>query len=405
MNSIEDIDAHDASLALTERITAARSDPAGLLALARALQAMLGRQVSHCRPDFRIDSVFLAETGLDCAVTETAIDVTPFCTLLHFEKEAANQPRVLVVAPMSGHYASQLRETVLALLPEHDVYLTDWHDAQQVPLAAGDFRLEHYTAYLMRFLERIGPDAHVLAICQSCVPALSATALLAEDRHWSRPLSLALLAGPIDARINPTVINQYATGAPLEWYQHNLISTAPPSVPGAGRQVYAGELQLLNALGMHWQRSLDALGKLWSNPFGLQHASLELWRLLNDDNLAMQDLDAEFYLENLRLVFRDYALPRGLLRCGERAVRPECISETALLTVEAEFDDVCGAGQTAAAQALCSSLPDAMKSHHLQKGASHKGLFTGPLWIQQVYPLVRGLIRTAENRRTLAGIA
>jgi polyhydroxyalkanoate depolymerase len=378
------------SASAREGPAAAHADAAGLLECARACGALFPHAVRR-RPDFRIDRVVLAD-GATVPVQETALDAAPFCTLLHFRKPGPPQPRVLIAAPMSGHYASGLRDTVLTMLPEHDVYLTDWQDARQVPLAAGAFRIEDYTACLMRFLARIGPGAHLLAICQSCVPALSAAALMAEEDDDARPASLALFGGPVDASRNPTAVGRYATGAPLDWFERNLISIAPASSPGAGRRVYAAELQLLSTLGMHWQRSIDACRSAWLHPFGVPQASMELWRMLADAQFAVQDLDAEFYLDNLRLVFREQALARGRLRCFGRAVRPACLRDTALMTVEAEFDDICAPGQTAAAHALCSGLPAALRRRHLLSGAGHRNLFTGALWRSHVYPWLKSLI-------------
>ncbi|MBK4734371.1 polyhydroxyalkanoate depolymerase [Noviherbaspirillum pedocola] len=378
-------------------------DAAALARLAGALGLLFPHALRR-RPDFRIDRVRLAD-GRDLGVEECGVDTQPFCTLLHFRKPAGPpQPPLLIVAPMSGHYASQLRETVLTMLPDHDVYLTDWHDARAVPLACGAFRLEDYTGYLMRFLERLGP-AHVLAICQSCVPALCATALMAEDEDPARPLSLTLMGGPIDARVQPTVVSRYANSAPLAWFERNVISTAPPGPPGAGRRVYAAEMQLLSTLSMHGQRWAQACCDLWSAPFAMGAAANEFWRVLGDRQVAAQDLAAEFYLDNLELVFREHALARGTMRNHGRLVQPAAIADTALLTVEAELDDICGRGQTASALHLCRNLPASLKRHHLQSGATHKELFSGTPWVNALTPLLREHIRQAEKPRLRAGNA
>jgi poly(3-hydroxybutyrate) depolymerase len=395
------MDVSDLKLALA-RISSdgltAPADPASIDTAARVLQRLFMLPARR-RPAFRIDSVFLDDAGCACPVTETAVEVEPFCTLLHFSKPRQDQPRLLIVAPMSGHWASQLRDTVLAMLPEHDVYLTDWHDAQQVPLSAGAFPLDEYIAYLMRFLQRIGPGAHVLAVCQACVPALGAAALLAEDRHPARPASLSLLAGPIDARINPTVISRYATSAPLEWFERNLISTVAAPAAGAGRRVYRGELQMLSSLGIHWRRSMEALGRLWSAPFGMQQAAFDLYAMLSDEQLAVQDLAAEFYLDNLDLVFRRHALARGLLRWRGRPVRPQGMQDIGLFTVEAQQDDICGAGQTAAAHQLCSDLPASLRRRHVEPGIGHKEVFTGAAWRMHIQPRLRDFMRATHRLR------
>jgi poly(3-hydroxybutyrate) depolymerase len=326
---------------------------------------------------------------------QTVIDA-PFCRLLHFGLAQLRRPAVLVVAPMSGHSAAQLRDTILALLPEHDVYLTDWRDARDVPLAEGAFGLDDYIDYLLRFIDRIGPGAQVLAICQSCVPALAAVTLLAQDEHPAQPDSLTLMAGPIDARSHPSPVNRFATGAPLAWFEQNLISTVATHLPGAGRRVYAGPMQLLTSLGMESKRRMTELATNWADPIRCWQAMLEISNPMPAQQPVM-DLTAEFYLDNLRDVFQDYALARGCLEHRGRLLQPQLIKRTALLTVEARKDEVCGIGQTQAAHHLCTGIPESRKFHFVAQGATHRDVFSGTHWRKQVFPQVHKLLMRSRS--------
>jgi len=361
--------------------------PPGLRELALMLESTCGPSLRQPNPAFGIDSMLIGPPGQGRVVREQTVISAPFCRLLRFGLEPAARPAVLVVAPMSGHSAAQLRETVLALLPEYEVYLTDWRDARDVPLAEGDFGLDDYIDYLLRFMIHIGPAAQVLAICQSCVPALAATALLAQDEHPAQPYSLTLMAGPIDARLHPSPVNRFATGAPLAWFEDNLISTVASHLPGAGRRVYAGPMQLLTSLGMEGNRRMTTLAANWADPVRYWQAMLEMGKAIPLQQPVM-DLTAEFYLDNLREVFQHYALARGCLRHRGRLVRPQAIKRTALLTVEARKDEICGAGQTLAAHQLCSGIPEARRFHFVAPGAAHRDVFSGAHWRKQVFPQV-----------------
>ena len=369
--------------------------------LGAACMVFASAQVTHRRPDFGISSVMLDESAgeREVLVHEEPVHATPFCTLLRFRKEGAEalaQPRVLLVAPMSGHFATLLRDTVRTMLPDHDVYLTDWHNARDVPLSAGPFGLEQYTRVLIDFLDVIGAGAHMLAVCQPCVSALAAAAIMAEDRHPAAPRSLTLMAGPVDTRISPTAVNRLATSKPYEWFERNLISAVPSRHPGRGRQVYPGFLQLAAFMSMNLERHMEAFRSLYRDLASGEQEKAALTLAFYAEYFAVLDLPAEFYLETIRDVFQHPALACGTLRFEGRAVRPEAIRRTALLTVEGERDDICAPGQTMAAHDLCTGIPGFMKSHHMQAGVGHYGVFSGRRWARQTYPIVRELIYSSS---------
>ncbi|MDN3921246.1 polyhydroxyalkanoate depolymerase [Roseateles violae] len=347
--------------------------------------------VTHARPPWRITSV--ESRGRRWAVVEEVAAATPFCTLLRFAKpEAPAQPKLLVVAPMSGHFATLLRDTVRTLAQDHEVYVTDWHNVRDVPLAAGRFGLDEYTAHLIDFMAAIGPGAHLLAVCQPCVSALAAVALMSEDDHPATPLSLTLMAGPIDCRINPTAVNALATGKSIQWFEKNLISHVPWRHRGAGRRVYPGFVQLSAFIGMNKERHINAFREYYRHLVEDEFDKAEVTRSFYEEYMAVADLSADFYLETVRLVFQDYALPRGELSFRGRRVDPAAIRRTALTTVEGERDDICSVGQTLAAQDLASSIRPWLRRHHVQPNVGHYGVFSGRRWQQQIYPLLRDMI-------------
>jgi poly(3-hydroxybutyrate) depolymerase len=348
---------------------------------------------TYMRPGFSLTGIRIVHGNKtrDVAVSEEAVHSQPFGTLLHFKKEGGTgEPRVLLVAPMSGHFSARLRETARTILADHDVYITDWHNARDVPRSAGRFGLDEFAEYLITFLEVIGPNAHVVAICQSCVAALVATSLLAEEDRTAQPRSLTLMAGPIDTRINPTAVNRFAVSAPIEWFEKNLISTVPSYYPGATRRVYPGFLQL-HAF-MNLERHVNFLEQLHRNLFAGKWELGSIAHALYEEYFAVMDLTAEFYLETMREVFQKHSLPLGRLKWRGRVVQPASIRRTALLTVEGEHDDICAVGQTVAAHDLCSGIPDYMKSHHMHTGVGHDGLFRGQRWADEIYPIVREMI-------------
>ncbi|RAI59010.1 polyhydroxyalkanoate depolymerase [Roseicella frigidaeris] len=364
--------------------------------LRAALEVFGHAGITHARPAFAIGPVRVGNRMVE--VEEVAVHATPFATLLHFRKDVEIRlPRVLVVAPMSGHFATLLRNTVQVLLQDHDVYITDWHNARDVPLAAGRFGLDEFTAHVMEFLRAIGRGAHVLAVCQPVVAVLAAAALMAEEHDPCSPRSMALLAGPIDTRVRPTRVNALARSKPIEWFERRLISTVPWRHRGGGRRVYPGAVQLSAFMSMNLERHLRAhRDQFWALHDGdAERAALH--RRFYDEYLAVMDLPAEFYLETVHRIFQAHALPLGQLVWRGRRVRPEAIRRTAILTVEGEKDDICAIGQTMAALDLCRGVPVTMKRHHLQTGVGHYGVFSGRRWAQQVYPRVREMIQVNEG--------
>lgn len=364
--------------------------------IASAMEVYSRLRLTHTRPAYGIDSVMV--DGEKVAVHEEAASVTPFGTLLHFRKESNTvHPPVLLAAPLSGHFATLLRETVRTLLRDHDVYVTDWHNARDVPLWHGGFGLDDYTLRIIEFLEAIGPGVHMVAVCQPCVAALAATALMAEDDNPSTPRSLTLMAGPVDCRVNPTTVNKLATDRSIGWFEHNLISHVPWPHAGMMRRVYPGFLQLSAFMSMNPDRHKQQFAKLYQHLVDGEIEQADTIRNFYDEYLAVNDLPAEFYLETVERVFQTYDLPRGKLTVGERTVNPAAIRRTALLTVEGERDDICSVGQTVAAQDLCTSVRPYLKTHHLQAGVGHYGVFSGSKWNAQIYPRVRETIHTATE--------
>ena len=359
--------------------------------LAAALEVMRLAEITHRRPDWDITA------AAGCPVTEEKAAVTPFATLTRFAKAGAPaQARVLIVAPMSGHFATLLRDTVRTMLTDHDVYVTDWHSARDVPMREGPFGLDEYTEHLVQFMRDLGPGSHLMAICQPCVAALAATALMSEDDDPATPASLTLMAGPIDCRISPTAVNMLATSKSIEWFEHNLISTVPLPLRGAGRRVYPGFVQVGAFMGMNRQRHIDAFRNYYQGLVDDDREITEPIRRFYEEYLAVSDLPAEFYLETVRLIFQDYLLPRGELTWRGRRVDPSVIRRTALVTVEGERDDICAPGQTMAAQDLCTKLRPYMRTHTVQAGVGHYGVFSGRRWQQHIYPMLRDVIHVSQ---------
>ena len=351
--------------------------------------------LTHRRPAFGIDSVVVE--GEAVAVREEAVLRTPFGTLLRFAKDTdAVQPRVLLVAPLSGHFATLLRATVRTMLPDHDVFITDWHNARDVAVGHGRFGLDEYIDHLVDFLREMGPGAHVVAVCQPCVPALAAAALMAEDDDEAVPHSLTLLAGPIDARVNPTIVNDLAAGRSLEWFERNVIGIVPRRFAGAGRRVYPGFVQVAAFMRMNPERHRAAFRRLYDDIVAGNEERAVATKAFYDEYFAVLDLTAEFYLETIGAIFQDHLLARGEFTWRERRVDPAAITRTALLTVEGERDDICGVGQTAAAHDLCTSLTPYRRRQHLQAGAGHFGVFSGARWEREVYPEIRSHILKAR---------
>jgi poly(3-hydroxybutyrate) depolymerase len=371
------------------------TDNAVLRNLTAAYELIARAGLTHARPAFGIDSVTVGNR--EVAVHERAALTTPFGTLLHFKKDIdAAQPRVLLVAPLSGHFATLLRGTVRTMLPEHDVYITDWHNVRDVALMHGRFGFDEYIEHLIRFLETIGPPAHVVAVCQPCVAVLVAAAVMAQRGNAAQPRSMTLMAGPIDTRVNPTKVNDLAKSKPMAWFEQNLIATVPLRHPGAFRRVYPGFVQLAAFMSMNIERHLKAHRELYDNLAKGELEKAQVTKAFYDEYFAVLDLTAEFYLETVRLVFQDHALPIGVLDYQGERVEPRAIKRTMLLTVEGERDDICAVGQTAAAHDLCSGLRPYLKRHHMQPGVGHYGVFSGNRWNSQIYPLLKNVILASE---------
>jgi poly(3-hydroxybutyrate) depolymerase len=347
--------------------------------------------LTHTRPSFGIDHVTVGNREVE--VREEAAARTPFGTLLHFKKDiTATQPRVLVVAPLSGHFATLLRATARTMLPEHDVFITDWHNARDVPLNAGRFGIDEYVDHLIKYLEVLGPGSHVLAVCQPCVAVLSAAAVMAQAGNPAQPRSMTLMAGPIDCRVNPTKVNELANKRDIGWFERMLTATVPVRYPGAFRRVYPGFVQLAAFMTMNIERHVKAHKELYEHLANGDVEKAASTKAFYDEYFAVLDLTAEFYLETVRYIFQEYALPLGKLKWRGGTVDPGAIRRTMLLTVEGERDDICAVGQTVAAHDLCKKLRPYLKRHHMQAGVGHYGVFSGKRWENQVYPIVKNVI-------------
>jgi poly(3-hydroxybutyrate) depolymerase len=373
------------------------TQPAALpLRLTAAMAESLWRvPMTHERPAYGMQPVVVGNAPV--AIIEEVVYETPFCSLLHFRKETAvRQPRLLVVAPMSGHFATLLRNTVQTLLADHDVYITDWKNARDVPLTAGTFGFEDYTDHVIAQLEAIGPGAHVLAVCQPAVPVLAAVSVMAREGNIATPRSMTLMAGPIDTRMAPTKVNLLAQEKPIEWFDNSVIGIVPWQFRGANRRVYPGFMQLNAFVAMNFDRHLRAEILQARNIVAGDEMRADVHRKFYDEYRAVMDLPAEFFLETVKRIFQDHDLPLGRLTHRGERVDPGAIRRTMVLTVEGERDDICGIGQTMAALDLCTGLPSVMKQHHLQTGVGHYGVFSGSHWAREIYPKVRAVIEMSN---------
>lgn len=365
-----------------------------MLAAACDITALAG--LTHHRPPFKLDNVFVGAE--EVAITEEVVAATPFCELLHFKKEGiAPQPRVLVVAPVSGHFATLLRATVQTMLRDHDVYITDWLNIRDVPLSDGDFGLDEYTEHVIRFMEKLGPGSHVLAVCQPTVPVLMAAAIMAEDGNPAQPTTMTLMAGPIDTRINPTEVNHLAMSKPLAWFEKTVVGYVPLRYRGALRRVYPGFLQISAFMSMNMGRHANSFIEMYANSIRGEREKVEETREFYQEYFAMMDLSADFYLQTVQRVFQEHHLPLGIMQYKGRTVDPSKIKRTALFTIEGERDDICSIGQTLAAQDLCTGVRPYKRKHHVQTGVGHYGVFSGRRWDKEVYPLVRDFIHMYDH--------
>ena len=316
----------------------------------------------------------------------------PFCKLIHFKQDHAKKHKVLLVAPLSGHHATLLRDTVRSLLPEHDVWVTDWVDARMVPLTAGPFHLADYVDYVRDWIRLLSPELHVISVCQPTVPVLAAVSLMAWERE-AQPLTMVMMGGPIDARRSPTAVNNLARRKPYSWFEQNLIERVPAKYPGYMRRVYPGFLQHLGFVAINPDRHLIAHWDYYHKLVLGDGESAGAHRRFYDEYNAVLDMPAEYYLDTVRAVFQDYALPKGRMFVREELVRPQAIRDPALLTIEGELDDISGHGQTEAAHALCLSIPRERREHLVAAGVGHYGIFSGRRWRELIFPRVRDFIR------------
>lgn len=364
--------------------------------IARALEVFAHAAAPRGKPEFGLDTTLI--DGVEVAVTEEVMLRKPFGQLKRFVRDVKDRddPRILIVAPMSGHFATLLRGTVERLLPDNDVYITDWRDAKYVPAAEGRFDLNDYIDYIIEFIETVGAGAHVIAVCQPAVPAYAAVALMSARSHPATPLTLTMMGGPIDTRKAPTSVDDLATDRPFAWFEQNVIATVPPMYPGAGRRVYPGFLQLAGFMSMNLANHMTSHWELFRHLIAGNDDSAEATKAFYDEYRSVCDMTAEFYLQTIDAVFQRQLLPRGeFYHRGER-VDLSAIDATALFAVEGERDDISGIGQTRAALDLATSLPDTMKQYFMVPGAGHYGIFNGRKWRELIAPAVERFIRAHD---------
>ena len=357
------------------------------------------------KPEWELDST--TRNGVEIPVAARRIKSKPFCDLIQFERDPsalkkagvnAPDPNALIIAPMSGHYATLLRGTVEAMLPEHNVYITDWVNARNVALSDGRFDLNDFIDYLIEFTMEIGPGAHTIAVCQPGPALLAAGAVMAEDNHPSRPATMTIMGSPIDTRESPTVPNELSKERSFEWFANNMVYTTPPPYAGAGRRVYPGFVQLFSFLSMNSGRHADAHYEYYENLVKGDGDSTDKHRAFYDEYLSVLDLTEEFYLQTIREVFQEHTLPDGKFSHRGRLVKPEAIKDIALFTVEGENDDISGIGQTQAAHTLCKNIPETMKEDYVQPGVGHYGVFNGSRWRNEIQPRVAEFIRAHAHK-------
>jgi len=359
--------------------------------MASALEVFAHASAPRGKPEFGLDHTTI--DGVEVAVHEEVVLRKPFGQLKRFARDGVEGgPRLLIVAPMSGHYATLLRGTVERMLPFADVYITDWRDAKLVPLADGTFDLEDYVDYLIEFMEAIGPGAHMLAVCQPSVPCYAATCLMSAAKHPCRPKTLTMMGGPIDTREAPTAVNTLATERPFAWFEQNVIATVPASYPGAGRKVYPGFLQLAGFMTMNLGNHMISHWEMFKHLVQGDDESAEATKDFYEEYRSVCDMTAEFYLQTIDVVFQNHKLPNGTMTHRGVTVDPSAIKDVALLAIEGERDDISGLGQTKAALSLANKLPPAQKKYLMVKGAGHYGIFNGSKWRTKVAPVVEAWI-------------
>lgn len=400
---------------VTRRSLRSPLNPAGDTLAGRAMAAGADLFESLTRyygkPDWAISPAEVEGHPVDISI-ETVWS-KPFCNLLQFKRDGSalakargikaseiKDPKVLLVAPMSGHHATLLRGTVEAFLPDAEVYITDWVDARHVPVLEGRFDLDDYVQYVREMIEAVGENTHVVAVCQPGPPTLAAIALMAEDEDPMRPATMTFMGSPIDSRKSPTVPNKLSEERPYEWFRDNLIQTVPATYPGALRRVYPGFLQLTGFINMNFDRHVDAHYRFFNHLVEGDGDNAEKHRSFYDEYLSVMDLTEEFYLQTIKDVFQEHKLARGEMTVHDRPVRPEAITDVALLTVEGENDDISGIGQTQAAHGLCSSLPEALRKDHVQEGVGHYGVFNGRRFREEIAPMMKTFMAEHGGRKT-----
>lgn len=336
--------------------------------------------------------------GVDVPIVEDPVIKRTYCHLIHFRREIERKdPKLLIVAPLSGHYATLLRGTVEAMLPDHEVYVTDWQDCRMIPVTADRFNLSDFIDYVIDFLHYLGPNTHVIAVCQPSVPVLAALSVMSLWGDLCAPATVTLIGGPIDTRSNPTAVNKLALEHDIEWFEHNVIETVPPPYPGMGRKVYPGFIQLTNFVSMNLERHKASMNELYDHLVRGDEQAAAQKEAFYDEYLAVMDLPAEFYLQTVKTVFQDHALPKGEMVARWQPVEPNRIKRTAIMCVEGELDDICGVGQTKAALEITKELPNEKKHYHLQMGAGHYGVFNGGKWRREIAPSIKQFIRKHDH--------
>lgn len=355
--------------------------------MASALEVFAHAAAARGKPAFGLDHTII--DGRDVPVHEEVVLRLPFGQLKRFVREGVEGgPRLLIVAPMSGHFATLLRGTVERMLPFADVYITDWRDAKMVPVEHGSFDLDDYVDYLVAFLEKIGPGAHMLAVCQPSVPSYAAACLMSADNHPCRPRTLTMMGGPIDTREAPTAVNTLATERPHAWFEQNVIATVPNSYPGAGRRVYPGFLQLTGFMTMNLGNHMMSHWEMFKHLVRGDGESADATKEFYDEYRSVCDMTAEYYLQTIDQVFQAHALPRGVMTHRGRAVDPAAITDIGILAIEGERDDISGLGQTRAALTIATSLPAEKKRYYMAEGVGHYGIFNGSKWRDRIAPVV-----------------
>ncbi|MES2104461.1 MAG: polyhydroxyalkanoate depolymerase [Pseudomonadota bacterium] len=366
------------------------------IAAAYELVYRLGKDYE--KPEFGITSTTIDDKIVE--IVQTTAALKPFCKLLHFRKTFAGkdlaklkQPKVLLVAPLSGHHSTLLRDTVRGLLPQHDVYITDWTDARMVPLSDGEFHLHDYIYYVQEFIRLLGPDVHVISVCQPTVPVLAAISLMATAKDPKLPKTMTMMGGPIDPRKSPTAVNDLATEKKFSWFENTVIYSVPANYPGYGRKVYPGFLQHAGFVAMNPDRHAQSHYDFYEHLIQGDDESAEQHRKFYDEYNAVLDMPADYYLETIKTVFQDFDLPKGTWKVEGKLVRPQDITTVALFTVEGELDDISGAGQTQAAHDLCSGIPANMKLDFVAPKCGHYGIFSGRRWREVIAPKIGQFIK------------